>query len=127
MNFLKDLRKNNMGRPRILDEKLLLKIREKLKKKYTREVNVIVSKRASLLGISSESALVLIAKELGIGASTYQRKLDQQKQSEIRDVLPTIFYKSDSNNENTPKNTLRGKKTQMIAVSNRSRLKAVIE
>ena len=41
--------------------------------------------------------------------------------------MPTIFYKSDSNNEKTPKNTLRGKKTQMIAVSNRSRLKAVIE
>jgi uncharacterized protein (TIGR02391 family) len=116
-----------MARPQVLDKKLLEKVRQKLKKKDTKSVNVLVSKKASSLGVSSESALVLIAKGLGIGVSTYQRKLDQQKQSEIRDILPTIFYKSDSNNENSLKKAEQGKKVQPITNIKHSGFKESIE
>ena len=76
-----------MGRPRILDEKIMAKLAKKLGKRDLHAVNNMVSARASKKGISSESALVLLAKEHGIGVSTYQRKLDPTKQAEIRDGL----------------------------------------
>lgn len=69
-----------------LDRKLLQKIGGKLQK--TRQaINVLVSKRAAKLGVSSEAALVLLAKELGIGTAHCQRHLDSTKQGEIRDAL----------------------------------------
>jgi len=79
-----------MGRPRILDEKLLKKIAKKLNKANVASINVIVSKRAGKLGISSEAALVLLAKEHEIGTSTYQRSLDDTTRGEIRDALPAM-------------------------------------
>jgi len=80
-----------MARPRILDQKIMLKIAKKLGKKNIIVVNGIVSKKASKLGISAEAALILLAKEHGIGTSTYQRNLDVTKQAEVRDALPSIF------------------------------------
>ncbi len=73
-----------------LDSKLLDKIRKSLGKER-RAVNVRVSQLASKLGISSEAALVLEAKKLGIGTAVYQRKLDPAKQVEIRESLPILF------------------------------------
>jgi len=84
-----------MGRPRILDEKIMSKIAVKIGKKGITPVNVMVSKRASKLGISAEAALILIAKDYGIGTSTYQRSLGDAKRGEVRDALPTIFATSD--------------------------------
>lgn len=80
-----------MARPRILDQKIMLKIAKKLGKKNIIVVNGMVSKKASRLGISAEAALILLAKEHGIGTSTYQRNLDVTKQAEVRDALPSIF------------------------------------
>jgi uncharacterized protein (TIGR02391 family) len=74
-----------------LDTKLLDKIAAKLGKKKRAQVNVMVSKRASRLGISSEAALILIAKENNIGTAWYQRCLDPVKQTEIRDNLLSIL------------------------------------
>lgn len=76
---------------RILDEKLMEKVAEKLGKRDLADVNKIVSRKASQLGISSEAALVLVAKENGIGSAVYQRKLDPAKQAEVREALPSIF------------------------------------
>lgn len=80
-----------MARPRILDQKIMSKIAKKLGKKNITAVNVIVSNKASKLGISAEAAFILLAKEYGIGTSTYQRNLDVAKQAEVRDALPSIF------------------------------------
>jgi len=75
---------------RILDEKLVRRVGRKLGKHGT-AISKLVSARGARLGISSEAALVLLAKENGIGAATYQRKLDAAKQAEIRDALPVAF------------------------------------
>lgn len=80
-----------MARPRILDEKIMKKIAQKLGKKDLLPVNRMVSRKASSFGISAEAALILLAKEYGVGTSTYQRKLDVTKQAEVRDALPGIF------------------------------------
>ncbi|MHC4159418.1 MAG: TIGR02391 family protein [Planctomycetota bacterium] len=73
-----------------LDRKLLNKIADKLGKERS-AINVRVSRKASKLGISSGAALILLAKELGIGTAYYQRKLDSAQQAEVRDSLPTVF------------------------------------
>jgi len=73
-----------------LDRKLLNKIAAKLNLGRT-TVNVRVSQKASKLGISSEAALIILAKELGIGTAHYQRKLNPAQQTEVRDSLPSIF------------------------------------
>lgn len=117
-----------MARPRILDEKILKKVADRLKKSKISGANVVVSQKASRLGISSEAALVLIAKELGIGTSTYQRKLDHQKQSEIRDVLPTVFsHNHKISNESAGTQSKSSKHAFTQSTSQRSRTKAAIE
>jgi hypothetical protein len=83
-----------MARPRILDQKIMSKIAKKLGKKNITAINGMVSRKASQLGISAEAALILLAKENGIGASTYQRNIDPMKQAEVRDALPAIFAPS---------------------------------
>ena len=80
-----------MARPRILDSRIISKIAKKLNRKDTASINVLVSKKAFRLGISAEAALILLAKEHGIGTSTFQRKLDPTKQAEVRDALPTVL------------------------------------
>lgn len=82
---------------RILDKKLLLKIATKLNKRNVTDVNVLVSKKASKLGISPEAALVIIAKNLNIGTASYQKKLDHNKQTEIRDALVVKHGSNKSN------------------------------
>ncbi|MEJ1967424.1 MAG: TIGR02391 family protein [Rhizomicrobium sp.] len=59
--------------------------------KPTAAINVIVSRAAAKRGISAEAALIIVAKEHGIGTSVYQRKLDSAKQAEVRDALPALF------------------------------------
>jgi hypothetical protein len=76
---------------RILDPKIMAKIANKIGKKNLTDINKIVYKKAAKLGISSEAALILLAKEHGIGTSAYQRSLDVAKQAEVRDALPLIF------------------------------------
>lgn len=80
-----------MPRPRVLDAKLLDKIAKKLSKKKRERINVMVSKMAHKFGVSSEAALVILAKQLNIGTANYQKKLEPNKQAEIRDLLPIIF------------------------------------
>jgi len=80
-----------MGRHRILDKKIMLKIAKKLGKEDISAINGMVSKKAAKLGISAEAALILLAKEHNIGTATYQRNLDVTKQAEVRDALPAIF------------------------------------
>jgi uncharacterized protein (TIGR02391 family) len=105
-----------------LDRKLLDKIAKKLGKKRT-AVNVMVSKRASKLGVSSEAALIILAKELGIGTAHYQRKLDPTKQAEVRDSLPSVFATERVNRKRTT-----GKTSQVKSyVSKRARLKSAVE
>lgn len=82
---------------RILDKKLLLKVATKLNKRNVTDVNVLVSKKANKFGISPEAALVIIAKSLNIGTASYQKKLDHNKQAEIRDAL---VVKNGSNKSN---------------------------
>lgn len=80
--------------PRRLDAKLMKKIANKHGKSDITWVNKLVSRKASRLGISSEAALVLLAKENDIGASVYQRKLDPSHQAEIRSSGITPLVKT---------------------------------
>src|SRR5256885_9531453 len=72
-----------------LDRGLLGKLVKKTGKplKYVREQ---ISKRASRLGISSEAALILWAKEFRIGTSTYQRQQHGHVQEEVRTGLTSL-------------------------------------
>jgi len=112
-----------MARPRILDQKIMLKIAKKLGKKNIVAINGIVSNKASKLGISAEAALILLAKEHGIGTSTYQRNLDVTKQAEVRDALPSIFapvratnHASKIKNRNETKPTISKKASLKLAI-----------
>lgn len=93
-----------MARPRILDRKIMLKIAQELGKGDIFAINGMVSKKASRLGISPEAALVIIAKNLNIGTASYQKKLDYNKQAEIRDAL---VVKRSSNKSNFIGSTAR--------------------
>src|SRR5438445_2019553 len=78
-----------MGATR-LDPALLDKLVKKTGKslQYVREQ---ISKRAARQGISSEAAMVLWAKEFGIGTGTFQRRLAPHLQNEVRAGLPDLF------------------------------------
>lgn len=106
----------------LLDLKLLDKIGNKLGKKR-KNISVMVSKRGAKLGISSEAALVILAKEQGIGTAVYQRRLDPSKQAEVRESLPSIFP-SRRKNQKTPRHTdaLSGR-----SQSKRAGIRAAIE
>ena len=69
----------------------MAKLASKLGKKKITAINEMVSRRASKLGVSPEAALILLAKEHGIGTAIYQRKLDASKQAEVRTALPVLF------------------------------------
>lgn len=113
-----------MARPRILDQKVMSKIAKKLDKTNIHEINRIVSKKAAKLGISAEAALILLAKEHGIGTSTYQRNLDVPKQAEVRDALPSIFAPTRITNH-AKKQETRGEARAII--SKKASLKLAIE
>jgi uncharacterized protein (TIGR02391 family) len=78
-------------RPRILDKKIMTKLAKKLGKSSTVDINKMVYGRASRQGISSEAALIQLAREHGIGSATYQGKLDPTKQAEARTNLPILL------------------------------------
>lgn len=73
-----------------LDVSLLAKLVKNTGKplKYVREQ---VSKRAARRGISAEAALILWAKEFGIGTGAFQRRLVPHLQEEVRAGLPALF------------------------------------
>ena len=71
---------------KILDPKLLAKIAT-AKNKREKYIGEMVSKLAHKHGVSSEAALIYLAKQSGIGTAVYQRKLDPSKQAEVRDLL----------------------------------------
>jgi hypothetical protein len=78
-----------MGATRLdpgLVDKLVTKTDKPLK--YVREQ---ISKRADKQGISAEAALILWAKEFGIGTNTFQRGLDPHIQEQVRAGLPALF------------------------------------
>jgi len=94
-----------MGKVR-LDPKLLQKLSEKTGKSVQR-LREQLARRASRNGISSEAALVLWAKEVGIGAANYQRKLPSNIQQEVRDALPSIFTRTDASPNRVSKKAAR--------------------
>jgi hypothetical protein len=75
-----------MGRPSFLDQNLITKIAAKGGKEI-KAVRGMISSRAAKLGISSEAALILLARENGIGTSTFLRKLDPAKKAEVSNAL----------------------------------------
>jgi len=117
-----------MARPFILDQKLMSKIASKRGKQEISSIRNIVSKKAAKLGISSEAALILLAKEHGIGTSIYQRKLDATKQTEVRDALPSLISQSISpakgSNHSTRTKPSNGAKQ---AISKKASLRLTIE
>lgn len=112
-----------MPRPRVLDAKLLDKIAEKLGKKKRENVNVMVSQMAHKFGISSEAALVILAKRLNIGTANYQKKLEPNKQAEIRDLLPIIFTERIKTKISQKSSSYKTK----VKLSRRTKLKAAID
>jgi hypothetical protein len=79
-----------MGRPRILDETLLKKIAQKMGGRAdVKSVTKLVVAKASRLRVSSPVALVLVAKDKGIGTATYQSKLTEAAKVELRSALST--------------------------------------
>ena len=112
-----------MGRPRILDTKIMSKIAKKTGKRDIIAVNRMVSGKAAKLGISAEAALILIAKEHGIGTSTYQRSLEVSKQDQVRDALPIMFATRQTTTTKTAPKSIK----LTSAISRRSSLKLAIE
>lgn len=112
-----------MARPRILDSKIMSKVAKKLGKKNITAINGMVSRKASQLGISAEAALIILAKENGVGTSTYQRNLDATKQAEVRDALPALFASSPK----TATNGLQTKNKRSSGTTKRASLKSAIE
>jgi len=113
-----------MARPRVLDKRIMEALVKKLSKKDTAQVYGLVNRKAKKLGISAEAALVLLARENDIGTSTYLRKLDSIKQTEVARasiVTPTV-----------PANTVKRGNTNKKAlskteVSDREKLKFTID
>lgn len=99
-----------------LNEKLLEKISLKTKYdiKYLREQ---VSKKANKLGITSEAALILWAKKLGIGTVSFQRLLQPHIQGEIRNTLSLIA------NHHLKEDNAKKNEKAVIGVKNTSGLK----
>ena len=110
-----------MGRPRILDEKLMTKLARKLRKKSLVPINKMVSARARRDRVSAPAALVLIAQEHKIGTATYLGRLDAAKQAEVRQgasaPLPLVGATAKA----------RGKRSGNAGPTEMAKLKAVIE
>ncbi len=75
---------------RRLDARIMAKLAKKLGKD-TVSVNKLVYARAQRLGISSPAALVLVARDHGIGTARYQAGLDASTQAEIRQAIPAAI------------------------------------
>jgi uncharacterized protein (TIGR02391 family) len=71
--------------------------------KYVREQ---ISKQANRLGVSSEAAQIIRAKQLGIASTTAQRRLEPHMQEQVRQALPIVFADSA---QKRPSQTRQGK------------------
>jgi uncharacterized protein (TIGR02391 family) len=109
---------------RILDPKIMAKIANKIGKKDITDINKMVYKKATKLGISSEAALILLAKEYDIGTSIYQQSLDAAKQAEVRDALPSIFAPAQSA---SPGGKIKSGSRATPVLNKRASLKLTIE
>src|SRR6266436_4441477 len=71
----------------LLDQGLLKKLAKKTRKdeQYLREQ---ISKRAARMGIASQAAQILWARDLGIGAGRFLGKLPAHIQEQVRDGVP---------------------------------------
>lgn len=95
-----------------LDHKLL----DKIASKTGQEKSVLqssVSQLAAKHAISSEAALVLKAKQQGIGTASYLRKLSTDVQAQVRQTLPVMFSKPVQ--QQTSKGNGKAKRTTEIA------------
>jgi len=90
-----------------------------------KSIGVTVSKTAHKFGVSSEVALILLAKQHGIGAAVYQRKLDPTKQAEVRDALPGMFATGNRKEATAPKPKAGG--IRQMPLSKRASLRLAIE
>jgi uncharacterized protein (TIGR02391 family) len=99
-----------------LDPKLLGKLAEKTGKsqKYLREQ---ISRRANKLGVSSEAAQILWAKEKGLGTGAYQRKLSVGIQEEVRNSLPVVFAQPKPSSVRSPTKTGRVNRNSQIGAA----------
>lgn len=109
-----------------LDPKLLDKISRKLGTKR-QNVRVMVSKKAGKLGISSEAALVILAKEVGIGTAIYQRNLDPAKQAEVRDSLPSVFSRRTDNEKNKAKGSRTVTQRQKASAARKAAIEYLLQ
>jgi hypothetical protein len=100
------------------------KLAKKLRKPKLSAINVMVSQKAAKIGISAEAALIVLAKEHGIGTSVYQRKLDPAKQAEVRDALAADLVSSGRKVRTTSGN---GAARKRPAMSEKAALRLVIE
>jgi hypothetical protein len=84
-----------------LDDHLLRKIAESRNKsdQYIREQ---ISKRAARLGITSEAAQILIARELGLGTARALRKLPPHAQEQLRRVPEPLLKPQTTARQRTP-------------------------
>jgi len=71
---------------RLLDEKLVGKLAKKRRVDVS-TIGPLVSKAAHKHGISAQAALVVLAKDHGIGTASFQRRLDATTNTHIRDVF----------------------------------------
>lgn len=75
-----------------LDHKLLAKLATKTGRKKL-VLQSSVSQFASKHAISSEAALILLAKQQGIGSAHYLKNLPPDIQAQVRDTLPVMLGK----------------------------------
>lgn len=73
-----------------LDHTLIEKLATKLGRSKA-SLQSTISQFAGKYAISSEAALILLAKQNGIGTATYLKKLPANRQEQVRATLPAIF------------------------------------
>src|SRR5262249_48310843 len=100
------------------------KLARKLRKQKLSVINVMVSQKAAKLGVSAEAALIVLAKEHGIGTAVFQRKLDPAKQAEIRHALAADLVSSPRKVRKASDN---GAARRRPSISEKAALRLVIE
>lgn len=98
-----------------LDQELLEKIALK-RDKSKRYIRQQISKRATRLGIASEAAQILMAREVGIGTSRALRKLEPHVQEQVRENLPLLIPEPSAKSTSKSSSTVRGKDPFLAAI-----------